>query len=216
MAQKNTIMLVDDHKIIRDGLKLYFEDSDEYDVVAEAENGVQALKMLESQEVDLVITDISMPEMDGITFTQKLKEIRPDQKVMALTMMGENQHIKHMLSAGVNGYILKNSDKSEIMKAIATILNGENFYSSEVTKIIMDSMAGKRKPTQRLTLETPLTTREKEVLKLIVKEYSNQEIADALFISHRTVDAHKRNLLEKTGCKNIAGLVVYALEHNIE
>ncbi|RED97006.1 LuxR family two component transcriptional regulator [Marinoscillum furvescens DSM 4134] len=214
MAAK-TIMLVDDHKIIRDGLKLYFEDSEEYDVAAEAENGKQALEILESKDFDLVITDISMPEMDGITFTQNLRQAKPEQKIMALTMMGENQHIKHMLSAGVNGYILKNSNRSEIFKAIETILNGENYYSGEVTKIIMDSMSGKKKPTQRLTLETPLTNREKEVLKLIVKEHSNQEIADALFISVRTVDAHKRNLLEKTGCKNIAGLVVYALEHDI-
>lgn len=214
--EKKTILLVDDHKIIRDGLKLYFEDSEQYEVSAEAENGQKALVHLQNGDFDIVITDISMPEMDGISLTQTIKEQNPEQKVMALTMMGENQHIKHMLSAGVNGYILKNSDKGEIIKAIETILGGENYYSGEVTKIIMDSMSGKKKPTQRLTLETPLTTREKEVLKLIVKEYSNQEIADELFISSRTVDAHKRNLLEKTGCKNVAGLVVYALEHNIE
>lgn len=216
MSTLKTILLVDDHKIIRDGLKLYFEGNDDYEVTAEAENGVEALEILSKQEFDLVVTDISMPEMDGITLVQQIKEKYPDQKVMALTMMGENQHIKHMLAAGVNGYILKNSDKSEILKAINTILNGENYYSGSVTKIIMDGIAGKKKPTQRLTLETPLTTREKEVLKLIVKENSNKEIADQLFISMRTVDAHKRNLLEKTGCKNIAGLVVYALEHNIE
>ncbi|MEQ9305323.1 MAG: response regulator transcription factor [Marinoscillum sp.] len=105
--------------------------------------------------------------------------------------------------------------KSEIFRAIENILNNENYFSGEVTKIIMDNMAGKKKPTKRLSIETPLTRREKEVLELIVKEYSNQEIADELFISVRTVDAHKRNLLEKTGCKNIAGLVVYALEHNV-
>lgn len=208
-------MLVDDHKIIRDGLKLYFEDSEVYDVVAEADNGSSALEILKDQSFDLVITDISMPVMDGITFTQKLKESYPTQKVMALTMLGENQHIKHMLSAGVNGYILKNSDRDEIMHAIDVIINGENYYSGEVTKIIMDGMAGKKQTVNRLTLETPLTPREKEVLELIVKEFSNQEISDKLFISIRTVDAHKRNLLEKTGCKNIAGLVVYAMEHNI-
>ncbi|MBV6642729.1 MAG: response regulator transcription factor [Cyclobacteriaceae bacterium] len=216
MANPKSIILVDDHKIIRDGLKMYFTDNDDYVIEAEAENGVEALEILSKQTFDLVITDISMPEMDGITLAQEIKEKYPDQKVMALTMMGENQHIKHMLAAGVNGYILKNSDKSEIMTAIKTILNGENYYSGSVTKIIIDGIAGKKKPTQRLTLETPLTTREKEVLKLIVKEFSNKEIADQLFISVRTVDAHKRNLLEKTGCKNIAGLVVYALEHNIE
>ncbi len=216
MANPKTIILVDDHKIIRDGLKMYFTGNDDYVIEAEAENGVEALEILSKRSFDLVITDISMPEMDGITLAQEIKEKYPDQKVMALTMMGENQHIKHMLAAGVNGYILKNSDKSEIMNAIKTILNGENYYSGSVTKIIIYGIAGKKKPTQRLTLETPLTTREKEVLKLIVKEYSNKEIADQLFISVRTVDAHKRNLLEKTGCKNIAGLVVYALEHNIE
>lgn len=215
MSIKKTIMLVDDHKIIRDGLKLYFEDSEVYDVVAEADNGSNALEILKDQSFDLVITDISMPVMDGITFTQKLKESYPTQKVMALTMLGENQHIKHMLSAGVNGYILKNSDRDEIMHAIDVIINGENYYSGEVTKIIMDGMAGKKQTVNRLTLETPLTPREKEVLELIVKEFSNQEISDKLFISIRTVDAHKRNLLEKTGCKNIAGLVVYAMEHNI-
>ncbi|MEQ8338094.1 MAG: response regulator transcription factor [Cyclobacteriaceae bacterium] len=216
MADPKKIILVDDHKIIRDGLKMYFDGNEDYVVEAEAENGIQALEILAEKSFDLVITDISMPEMDGITLAQEIKAKYPDQKVMALTMMGENQHIKHMLAAGVNGYILKNSDKSEIMNAIKTILNGENYYSGSVTKIIIDGIAGKKKPTQRLTLETPLTTREKEVLKLIVKEYSNKEIADQLFISVRTVDAHKRNLLEKTGCKNIAGLVVYALEHNIE
>ena len=123
---KKTIMLVDDHKIIRDGLKLYFDDHADYEVTAEAENGSAALEILKDQEFDLVITDISMPEMDGITFTQKLKESKPEQKVMVLTMMGENQHIKHMLSAGVNGYILKNSEKSEILTAIDTIIAGDN------------------------------------------------------------------------------------------
>ena len=216
MPNPKSLILVDDHKIIRDGLKLYFEGSDEFIVTDEAANGIEALELLEKNEYDLVVTDISMPEMDGITLVQQVKEKYPEQKIMALTMMGENQHIKHMLAAGVNGYILKNSDKKEILSAIRTILNGENYYSGTVTKIIMDGIAGKKKPTQRLTLETPLTTREKEVLKLIVKEFSNKEIADTLFISVRTVDAHKRNLLEKTGCKNIAGLVVYALEHNIE
>ncbi|MEQ8337084.1 MAG: response regulator transcription factor, partial [Cyclobacteriaceae bacterium] len=126
MADPKKIILVDDHKIIRDGLKMYFDGNEDYIVEAEAENGIQALEILSKQSFDLVITDISMPEMDGITLAQEIKEKYPDQKVMALTMMGENQHIKHMLAAGVNGYILKNSDKSEIMNAIKTILNGEN------------------------------------------------------------------------------------------
>lgn len=210
-----TLLLVDDHKIIRDGLKLYFEDDPNYTVASEASDGQEALDILSSAQFDLVITDINMPNMDGITLSRAIKEQYPDQKIMALTMIGEHQYIKHMLAAGINGYLLKNTDKAEILKAIDKITSGENYFSEEVTKTIFDAMSGQLKPTQRLTLETPLTKREKEVLSLIVKELSNHEIAEKLFISLRTVDAHKRNLLEKTGCKNIVGLVIYAMEHQI-
>ena len=122
--------------------------------------------------------------------------------------------IKKEVLVLVNGYVLKKSDKAELVDAIKKVLGGEDHYSDEVYKTIIGNIAG-RKPKERLTLETELSDREKEVLVLIANEYSNQEIADKLFISIRTVETHKRNLLEKTGCKNVAGLVMYAVEHNL-
>jgi len=209
------IMLVDDHKVVRDGLKYHFEDHAEFDVSLEASNGEEALNLLTKNEVDVVITDISMPVMDGIAFLKEIREKMPDQKVIALTMLGEVTHIKQMISLGVNGYLLKNSSEDEIILAINTVIEGQNYFSKEVTQSLIDDLAGKRKPKQRLTIETPLSKREKEVLRLIAEEYSNQEIADELFISVRTVDSHKHNLLEKTGAKNVAGLVLYAVEHDL-
>lgn len=210
-----TIMLVDDHKIVRDGLKYHFEDNPEYKISLEAENGQVALDLLKENMVDIVITDISMPVMDGIALLQEIREKHPDQKVIALTMLGEITHIKNMISHGVNGYLLKNSSEKEILLAIDEVMNGNNYFSKDVTQSLIDDLTGKRKPKQRLTLETPLSKREKEVLQLISQELSNQEIADKLFISVRTVDSHKHNLLEKTGAKNVAGLVLYAVEHDL-
>lgn len=209
------ILLVDDHKMIREGIKSFLEESDKYNVVMEAENGVEAKEKYDASEIDLVITDIMMPEMDGIVLTDELVKSNPDIKVIALTMLNENHHIKQMLKAGVSGYLLKNCSEDELFNAIDSVVSGNKFYSQEVTDIIMNNLSGDKKPKQRLSIEIPLTSRELEVLHLICKEHSNKEIADILFIGMRTVDAHKRNLLEKTGCKNVAGLVVYALERNL-
>ena len=209
------ILLVDDHKIIRDGIKMYFSGYPEYEFV-ECENGVIALEIMQNEDFDLVLTDLSMPEMDGIELTENIKNVNKDQKVVILTMLSEVRHIKKVMAMGVNGYLLKSGTEEEIRSAVKNVLNGESYYSEGVTKIIMDGLAGRDvKPKQRLTLVTPLSSREKEVLRLIVDEKSNIEIADLLFISDRTVDAHKRNLLQKTGAKNVAGLVMYAIENNI-
>jgi DNA-binding NarL/FixJ family response regulator len=131
-------------------------------------------------------------------------------------MMNDNQFIKQMLAAGALGYILKNSGEEEIKKALRKVNAGESYYSAEVAETVMQNMMkGGIKRSNKLVVDLPLTSREEEVLHLIIKEYTNQEIADELFISPRTVDAHKRNLLEKTGSKNIAGLVLYAIEKNL-
>lgn len=211
------IMLVDDHKMIREGLKSFLETNEEINVVAEAGDGVEALKILKARQedpVDVLVTDIAMPNMDGISLVKEIKREYPDQKVMAMTMMNESQYVKQMLAAGANGYVLKNCTEEEFIKAIKAINSGSSYYSQEVTSLIMESLVTK-KPKQRLVFEVPLSEREKEVLHLICKEMGNHEIAEKLFISVRTVEAHKRNLLEKTGCKNVAGLVVYAIEKRL-
>lgn len=200
--------------MIRDAIKYYFQDDDFYHISGEAGNGRDACAMLGKKQFDLVITDINMPDMDGLDLMEKLKEEHPNQKVLVLSMLNDAIHINKMISLGASGYILKNASKEELVEAIQQIVSGEQYYSEEVYKAIVDSIAG-RKPKQRLTVENTLSQREREVLKLIVNEQSNQEIADQLFISVRTVEAHKRNLLDKTGSKNIVGLVMYAVERNL-
>jgi len=210
------ILLVDDHKLIRDALKTYLEDDTEFELVDEAANGQEALIILKENEVDVVMLDISMPVMDGITCAEHIAKDFPEVKILALSMMNDNQFIKKMLSAGALGYILKNSAEEEIKKALKAVYAGESYFSAEVNETVMQHMLkGGIKRNHKLVVDLPLTDREKEVLYLILKEYTNQEIADELFISPRTVDAHKRNLLEKTGSKNTAGLVLYAIEKNL-
>jgi DNA-binding NarL/FixJ family response regulator len=212
------VILVDDHKLIRDGIKAHIEEDNRFEVVGEAGNGADALLIIKNVTADVVLMDINMDVMDGIECTAKITELYPSIKVLALSMLAENQHIKEMLKAGAQGYLLKNSTEQEIKQAIISVYNGMPYYSSEVLHTVMNSLASpisNKKKKSKFEPTIPLTDREKEVLVLIIKEFSNQEIADKLFISKRTVDAHKRNLLEKTGAKNVAGLVIFALNNNI-
>lgn len=211
------ILLVDDHEIVRDGIKSLLEDEVGFKITAEAENGKEAIEECANRDIDLVVMDISMPEMNGIEATEKIKERFPEIKVLALTMMDEDEHIRNMIEAGASGYIMKSSDKDELLKAITAILDDRHYFSEDVAQsVLMDLVKGNSK--KRRKNEAPpdqITDREKEVLDLIVKEYTNQQIADQLNISIRTVDAHRRNLLQKTGAKNTAGLVTYAIRHEL-
>ena len=210
------ILLVDDHKLIRDAIHSYLDQDQEFDVIGQVSNGVEAIEFLAGTTVDVVMMDINMPIMDGVDCTREITKKWPEIKVLALTMMSDNQHIKQMMNAGAVGYILKNCTEEEVKDALRTVNEGDTYYSSEVTETVMQNMM-KRKPLKKshLVVDIPLTEREKEVLRLIIKEYTNQEIADELFISPRTVDAHKRNLLEKTDSKNVAGLVLYAIDKQL-
>ena len=206
------VLIVDDHPLIREGIASYLEDDNQFSLVGEASNGIEALEMLQGLKAKIALVDISMPHMDGIELTKKITADFPDVKVIALTMMNDNLHIKKMMNAGALGYILKNCNQTELKSAIKTVLKGETYYSPEVTETVMNALM-RKKPSSGI--DVPLTDREIEVLKLIVEENTNQEISEKLFISPRTVDAHKRNLLEKTGSKNVAGLVVYAINNNL-
>ncbi|MDR9364917.1 MAG: response regulator transcription factor [Balneolaceae bacterium] len=208
------IALADDHKIVRDGIKTLLESQSEIDVVAEASDGNEILEKVKDNLVDLVIMDISMPEKDGIRATKELKEKHPNLKVLALTMSNDDLHIRQMIQAGASGYIMKSAGRQELKNAIETIMKGQHYFSDEATQsIMMDLVKGKGKSTTMDAVH--ITDRELEILELIVQEFINQEIAEKLFISSRTVDAHRRNLLQKTGARNTAGLVKYAFQHNL-
>lgn len=208
------ILLVDDHSMIRQGLRSFIEEAD-ITVVDEAKNGVDALEKLKNINIDVLVTDIMMPEMDGIQLAKEVSTKHPDINILALTMMNESYNIKKMLSAGATGYLLKDCTQDELIQAIKRVSEGKKYYSDEVTDIVMEGFGSKPKPKNRVVSELPLTEREKEILVLICQEKTNPEISEELFVSVRTIESHKRNLLEKTGCKNVAGLVLYAIERGI-
>lgn len=206
------VLLVDDHRLIRDGIRFYLEkDGHDITIVGEASDGKQALIFLEKNpdEVDIMLTDISMPEMNGVELATEVNKNFPSVKIIALTMIKDSQYVKQMLQAGASGYLLKNAREKEIVDAVKAVYRGESYYAQEATKAIMDFMSKKKQDSDMVAI----SKREKEVLRLIIDELSNQEIADKLFISIRTVEAHKRNLMEKTGSKTLAGLVKYAINN---
>lgn len=210
------MVLADDHKIIRDGIRSLLENEEKYVIEGEAENGKEALKLVKELNPHLVIMDINMPILDGIDATKMITKNYPETRVLVLTMTSEQEHIKKMIEAGAGGYILKNSGREELISAIETVLEGQNYFSDEVKDAIMQNMVQRQTRNEKIAGEpVPLTRREKDVLNLIVREYTNYEIAEKLFISVRTVDAHRRNLLEKTGARNTAGLVKFAIENKL-
>ncbi len=184
------------------------------DVVAEAEKGEDVASMLENEAVDVVVMDINMPGMNGIATTKRVKEKYPTIKVLALTMSSDDSHIRQMVQAGASGYIMKSAGRDELTRAIHEVMEGKHYFSDQATQsIMMDLVKNKGKSTAPDPIH--ITERELEVLQMIVKEHTNQEIAEKLYISPRTVDAHRRNLLQKTGARNTAGLVKYAFQHGL-
>ena len=207
------LLIADDHQMFIDGVRSLLSDSSTYTIVAEATNGQEVLDALSLQDIDLVLLDMNMPVMDGLSALKVIKEKFPKVKVIMLTMFDTRDYIQRLLKAGADGYILKNTGKAELTLGIETVMKGESFFSKEVTKLVMEGLQGKKSTSG--TIKVELTQRETEVLKLIVKEFTTQEIAEALFISTNTVETHRKNLINKLGVRNLAGLVKYALQNGL-
>jgi DNA-binding NarL/FixJ family response regulator len=211
------ILIADDHKMFREGIRSLLEKEPNIEIVGGAENGQEALDFLKDHEVNVVLMDIDMDGMNGLVATQKIKVQFPETKVLVLSMHSETSYIVSMLDAGATGYILKNAGRDEMIRAIQVVAEGNTYYSNQVSNKIIEQLTAKKKvkKTASSIEDMPLTDRELEVLQLISQEYSNPEIAEKLFISIRTVDTHRRNLLDKIGVKNTAGLVKYALKKGL-
>jgi DNA-binding NarL/FixJ family response regulator len=210
---KIKILIADDHKIIRVGLRGILEREADLEVIGEAENGYQVIEIISKTVTDVILMDIDMGRSDGIETTQQIKKTHPDVKVLALTMHEEQDHIIRMLEAGASGYLLKNAGREELLAAIHAVINGDSYFSNSVSATLLKALTNiKGKSSSKTSHNTPLSDREIEVIKLIAQEFSNGEIAEKLFISIRTVDTHRRNILEKLQLKNTAGLVRYAIE----
>ena len=198
------ILLVDDHAIVTDGLEMLLQAVDGLEVVKKLTSGDFALAYLKQSPVDMMITDYSMPDMDGVTLVKKAKIQNPNLKVIVLSMHDEVTMIREMLNAGVDGYVLKKYAQQEIVNAIETVNNGRQFFSNEVNKALLTALLPQEMP------ENNVTERELEVLKLLAQELTSKQIAEKLFISERTVETHRKNLMRKTGASNAIGLVRYA------
>jgi DNA-binding NarL/FixJ family response regulator len=205
-------MIVDDHKLFREGLKILLKNLEDVQEVWDAPDGEQFLISLKTMKPDLVFMDIEMPKVNGIEATIKALELYPDLKILALSMYGDEEYFQKMVDAGVCGFLLKNSEFTEVKKALYAVLQGNNYFTEEILYRLVNRF--RAKPAQAEPLIT-LSDREIEVLKLICKGLSNQEIAEQLFISKRTVDHHRASLLTKTNTRNTASLVIYAIKHKM-
>ncbi len=209
-----TIYIVDDHKVFRDGIASLIKYEEGIEVLGSSGTISDFMSKIEAIDPDVVLMDISVGEDDGTIATKWLKEKKPAIKVLILSMHHEDNYIKKVLDAGANGYLLKDTGTKEMMQAIRDVASGNTYYSQKISKSMVRQLLHQNKPKTRKRGEK-LTPRELEIIKLIAEEKSNKEIADSLFISIRTVDTHRRNLLEKLQVKNTAGLVRYALQHGI-
>ncbi|HQH41004.1 MAG TPA: response regulator transcription factor [Bacteroidales bacterium] len=207
-----SVCIVDDHTLFRNGLRLLLNASSEVQVIAEAENGREYLRMLEKTIPDVTLMDIEMPGMNGIETAAQAIKLIPHLRIITLSMYGEEEYYVKMIDAGAKGFILKNSDISEVLAAIRAVYEGGTYFSQDLLLNVVKNIRSGKLPA---TSDTHLSEREIEILQKICQGYSNQEIADQLNISKRTVDKHRSNLLEKTGSKNTANLVIYALKHKL-
>jgi len=210
--KKIKVFLVDDHQLFRNGLSLLMENEKNIFITGEAENGKQFLESIEHEQPDIVLMDIEMPVMDGFQATEAACKKYPDLKVISLTMFGEEHYYLKMIEAGAKGFILKNSDIDEVIKAIKTVHDGGTYFSQEILYNVVKNIQEERKETG---LSVQLSSRENEILELICKGYSNTEIASELHISKRTVEKHRANILDKTQTHNTASLVMYAVENKL-
>lgn len=202
------IVIADDHRVFIDGMKAMLKEISDFEVVADAENGNQLIQQAAVHKPDVILTDIQMPNKDGIEATKEIHKQFPDIKIVALTMLNESMFIKKMLEAGAAGYVLKTIDKEELVKVIRKVASGEKHFSAEVTAQLMNNFS------QKSPLDI-LTKREKEILTLIAQGLTDKEIAEKVFLSPLTATTHRKNILSKLGLKNKVELTRFAIDNKL-
>ncbi len=204
LPHKRKIFIVDDHFLIPQGISSLLVNEPAFEISGTSNKPTEVLAMLEKTPVDILMTDVSMPAMSGIELTGLVLKKFPKMRVMALSMSNDIQVIRQMIDAGICGYVLKDTSKEELVLALNTIANGGQYFSDEVQQELLKEDTSIR-----------FTAREIEIIKLIAKEYSSREIAEQLYISERTVESHRSNILRKTAAGNTAGLLQYAYQNKI-
>jgi DNA-binding NarL/FixJ family response regulator len=203
---KIRLLLADDHPLIREGFKSLLGKSDAFEIVHEADNGLEVIRSVDHANPDVILTDINMPQMNGLQLIEKLTESHPQIRFIVLTMHEEREYVLKALKAGADGYLLKSAERPELENAIKTVFAGGKYFSPQITTLLAESVSGDKE-------ELPeLTPREKEVLQLVAKGHSTKQIADKLSISIRTVESHRINMLKKMGVSNSAELIRKSME----
>lgn len=211
---KINILIADDHQMMIDGIRNLLGKEADFNIVEEANNGQVAYEKVfaDPDNFNLILTDISMPLLSGTDLCRMIKSEFPHIQVLILSMYNNSTAVKEAVLAEADGYILKNSGKDELLNAIHRIVNGGTYFSQDIIPLIYNQYHKEKIQNEQISL---LTTREREILSLIVKEMTSEEIAEKLFISKKTVDNHRHHLLEKTGCKSTVGLVKFAIKYEI-
>jgi len=205
-------IIIDNHQMLIDGIKSLLRKEKHIEFCAECHDGLEAINFIKNNEVDLVITDINMPNMNGIELTKAIKKDFPNIKVLVLSMFNDKNIVREIIASEAEGYILKNTGKDELKNAIEKIANNSTYYSNEVIAVLMQDVKKEKIIENKIHQLTPW---EIEIIKLITKEFTTNEIAEKLFISPRTVDTHRKNILEKTNSKTIVGLIKFSFENDL-
>ena len=204
------VILADDHRIFRKGLKSLLSEKKNIEVLAEADNGDEALEAVKKYKPEIVVMDIAMPKMDGIEATRQIREQFPDTEVVILSMHAKKAYIDQVLKAGAKGYVLKDSDEENLLSAIDTVHNGGYYLDSPVADQVLSDYFRDKSKRELKKQSGPLSERERQVLRLLAEGHSNQEVADTLYISRKTVENHRANIVRKTGIQGQVGLAKYA------
>jgi two-component system response regulator NreC len=215
MGKKKQILIVEDHTILREGLRSLLSGHDEFEIIGEAPDGREGIRFVEKLQPDIVLMDLSLPRMDGVNAIREIKRQNPKIKILALTVHRTEEYILATLEAGADGYLLKDATHAELIKAMQIILEGDRYLCPAISGQIVDSYLRGRKTEKPQSVYDTLTPREKEVLKLIGEGYKNKEIAEQLFISIKTVEKHRSNLMEKLQLHNSAAVTSYAIKKGL-
>ncbi len=215
MENKKKIVIAEDHTILRDGLRALISSQNNLEVIGEAGDGREAVRIVDNLEPDLLLIDLSMPKMNGIEAIKEIKNQHPDIKIIILTVHKSDEYIFASLKAGANGYMLKDASQNELLQAIQYVLNGKSFISPSISDRVIDAYLNAAPKDTTFSVLDNLTSREREILKLIAEGYTNKQIADHLCISLKTVEKHRANLMNKLDLKNTAALTTFAIENGL-
>jgi len=215
MKEKQRIVIAEDHTILREGLRALISSNPDFDIVGEAEDGRDAIRCVEKLVPDLILLDLSMPRMNGMEAIKEIKKQYPETRILVLTVHRTEEYILATLRAGANGYVLKDATHAELMMAIKSVLTGKTYLSPGVSEKVIEGYLEGRKTLRSSTPWDTLTQREREVLKLIAEGYKNKEIADYLYISVKTVEKHRANLMKKLDLHNTSSLTAFAMEKGL-